>query len=309
MTGRGMPRPVRLRLSWRGMVREPEWSSSGCRSSVRTRASPGSTRGSRPACRSAAGRGLPSPCRRPSTRPDTSGAVRMNIHRRRQRSSHHRRNNRRWNSHRHRRPARVAARGATAVVAAGRALSLTLRPAIGAALWLGVAALLVERLLPGRKCECLAAIAAGDRPIGQLAETLSRRGRPRHVTNNEPQERFRRNRTSGFAVARIQTNTYTSISSGLRNYTTNHGAVQSTQGESPSAQALRRGGRPLRGLRGRGSEERARRNPSSFVRLLVPVSEASPLLPPEAQPTPLHSVAPSTRQALMPPKPKEFLSR
>jgi hypothetical protein len=65
----------------------------------------------------------------------------------------------------------VATRGATAVVAAGRALSLALRPAIGATLRLGVAALLVERLLSGRKSECLAAIAAGDRPIRQLAET------------------------------------------------------------------------------------------------------------------------------------------
>src|SRR5215204_736757 len=65
----------------------------------------------------------------------------------------------------------VAARGATAIVAAGRALSLALRPAIGAALGLGVAALLVERLLSGRKSECLAAIATGDRSIGQLAET------------------------------------------------------------------------------------------------------------------------------------------
>src|SRR5688572_13811469 len=65
----------------------------------------------------------------------------------------------------------VAAGGATAVVAAGRALSLALRPAIGATLRLGVTALLVERLLSGRKSECLAAIATGDRLIGQLAET------------------------------------------------------------------------------------------------------------------------------------------
>src|SRR5688500_3111996 len=65
----------------------------------------------------------------------------------------------------------VAARGATAVVTAGRALSLALRPAIGATLRLGVTALLVERLLSGRKSECLAAIATGDRLIGQLAVT------------------------------------------------------------------------------------------------------------------------------------------
>jgi hypothetical protein len=50
-------------------------------------------------------------------------------------------------------------------------LRFALRPAVRAALWLGETAFLVERLLPGRESECLAAIAAGDRFIGHVAET------------------------------------------------------------------------------------------------------------------------------------------
>jgi hypothetical protein len=66
--------------------------------------------------------------------------------------------------------ARITTRGTAAIVAAGGALRLALGTAARATLGCGVAALLIERLLSGRKNELLAAIATGNRLI-HFAET------------------------------------------------------------------------------------------------------------------------------------------
>jgi hypothetical protein len=62
-------------------------------------------------------------------------------------------------------------------------------------------------------------------------------------------------------------------------------------------------------LQGEASAARTqggRKTKSTVVVLLPSEPQATP---PEAKPAPPHLAAPSTRQALMPPKPKEFLSR
>ena len=189
--------------------------SSGCRSWAQTRACRGSTRGSRPACRCAARRGLPSPCHRPSRPPGTTGAGRTSIRRR------HRSSSRRWSSRRRPAAAGVAtARGAATVVAAGAALRLALRAAARATLGRREPALFIERALARRESKGLAAIAAGDRLVGHFAETSLRRGQPRQTKKETPSNGLGETRPEDSPAAN-PSSAHASRTSAWLEYTTN----------------------------------------------------------------------------------------
>lgn len=78
-----------------------------------------------------------------------------------------------------------ATTGVATVIAARRPLGLALGTTAGAPLRLGIATLSVERLLTRRKSKCLATIAAGNRSVAQLAETLSLLAMLHHMAQHE----------------------------------------------------------------------------------------------------------------------------